>query len=81
MRSGEPVATDESTVIAKSFLDAIVVENSQSDGCFPNPTWANESNRGTVFSESNNPLDQLVASETDLRWWGRQFPRRDAVQT
>jgi len=75
MRSGELVATDESAMITKPFPDAIVMEDSQGDGCFPDSTCTNESDRCTVFSESNDPLDQLVASKTGLRWWGRGFPR------
>ena len=74
MRGGELVATDESTVIAKPFLDAIVVEDNQGDRRFPDSTCTNESDRCSVFSESNDPLDQLVASETCLRRWGRGFP-------
>jgi len=75
MRSGELVATDESTVVVKPFLDTMVVEDSQGDRCFPKSTWTNESDRCTVFSETDDPLNQLVTSETGLRWWGRGFPR------
>jgi len=45
MRSGELVATDESTVITKPFFDTIVVEDSQGDRCFSDSTWTDESNR------------------------------------
>ena len=37
-RGGELIAADEPTVVSKPFLDAIVVEDSQSDGRFPNPS-------------------------------------------
>jgi len=81
VRSGELVATDESTVTAEPFLDSVVVEDSQSDGRFPDPACTDESNRRVVFSVADDPLDQLVASETRLRRWGRQFSRRGAVRT
>jgi len=75
VRSGELVASDESTVIAKPFLDVIVVKDSQSDRCFPDSTWTDESDWCAVFGETNDPLDQFVTSETGLRWWGRRFAR------
>jgi len=40
--SWELITTDESTVIAKPVLDVIVVQNSKSDGRFPDPPRANE---------------------------------------
>jgi len=81
MRSEKLVATDESTMIVKPFLDAIVVEDSQGDKCFPDSTWTDESDQGKVFGKANDPPDQLVASETGLRGCGRQFFRRDATRT
>ena len=42
-RGGELVTTDEPTVGSKPFLDMIVVEDSQSDGCLPVPAWTDES--------------------------------------
>ena len=56
-RSRELIATDESPVIAKFVLDAIMVENSERDGCFPNPPRTDESNGFQVFSKSDNLLD------------------------
>ena len=53
-RGRELIATDESTIIAKSFLNAMVVQDSEGDGCFPNPPCANESDRFKVFSETND---------------------------
>ena len=47
-RSRELVAADESTVVSKLFLDAIVVEDGQSDGRLPDPPWADESNRSEI---------------------------------
>jgi hypothetical protein len=70
------VTTDEPAVLAKSFLDAIVVEEIQGNGCLANSTSTDESNGCEVFSKANNLLDQLVASEAG-RWWGRRFSRRD----
>ena len=69
-RSRELVAADESTVIAKPFLDAIVMEDSESDRSFPNPPCPDKSNGFEVFSESNDLVDQFVTSETGpwRRW-------------
>jgi len=38
----ELVATDESTVVAKPFPGAIVVEDNQGNRTFPDPTRTNE---------------------------------------
>ena len=70
-RGGELVATDESAVGSKSFLDAIVVENGQCDGCFPNPTCTDESDWSEMFGEADDLVDQLLASETGPRRRGR----------
>ena len=57
---GELVATNEPTVISEPFLDAIVVEDSQSDGSFPNPPapmraiGVRFSVRSTIFSISSS---------------------------
>ena len=69
--SGELVATNEPTVISEPFLDAIVVEDSQSDGSFPNPPCTDEGDWGEVFREVDDFLDQLVAPETGPRWQRR----------
>jgi hypothetical protein len=71
-RSRELIATDESTVLAKPFLDAIVVEDGEGDGCFPDPPCTDESDGFQVFSESDDLLDQLFASETGP--WRRGRP-------
>ena len=42
-RGGELVATDETTVVAKSFLDAIVMEDGQGDGCLADSPCTDES--------------------------------------
>ena len=56
-RRGELVTTDEPAVISEPFLDSIVVEDGQGDGCFPNPSWTDESDRSKVFCEANDLLD------------------------
>jgi hypothetical protein len=71
-RGGEFVATDEPTVMAKPLLDAIVVEDGQSDGGLSNSAGTDESDGREVFCETNDLLDQLVASKDGPRrlWWG-----------
>ena len=56
-RGRELVATNKPTLVSKTFLDAIVVEDSQSDGRFPDPTWTDESDWREVFGEVNDLLD------------------------
>ena len=56
-RGGEFVAADESTVVAKPFLDPIVVEDSQSDGCLANPTGTNESYGCEVYCQFDDLFD------------------------
>ena len=70
-RGGEFVATDEPAVVSKPLLDTIVVEDSQGDGCFPDPPRTDESDGCEIFSETNDLVDQLVASKTGPWWWGR----------
>ena len=77
---GELVATNEPTVVSKPFLYAIVVEDSQSDGGFPNPPCTDEGNRGEVSCEADDLLDQLVAPEAGPWRRRRQFSRRNAMQ-
>ena len=59
----ELVATDEPTVIAKPFLDAIVVEDGQSDGRLPDPTYTEESDGCQAVHETDDLFDQFVASK------------------
>ena len=69
------VTPNESTVVAKSLLDLIVVEDRQGDGGFADPTGTNEGNWSKALSEIDYVLDQLVASE-ECPWWQRwRFPR------
>jgi hypothetical protein len=69
--SQELVTTDESAVIAESVLDAIVVEEGESDGGFSDSPCANKGDGFEVFGETDELLDQLVTSKTCPGWWGR----------
>ena len=62
-RSRELIATDESSVLAKSFLDPIMVEDGERNRCLPNPPRTDESDGFQIFSQSNNLFDQLAASK------------------
>ena len=70
-RNGELIKSDESTALAKSFFDSFVVEDSESNGGFPGPTCTDKSDRFEAFSQSDDLLDQVVASETVPRWRGK----------
>ena len=70
-RSGELVATDESTVGAESLFEAIVVEDGQSDGRLPDAASTNESDGCQAFGQANDLFYQLAAAETDSRCRGR----------
>ena len=78
-RGRELIAADESAVVSEPPHDAVVVEDSQSDGSLSDPSCADESNRGEIFCETDDVVDQLVAPEADPRRWGRQFSRRGAM--
>jgi len=69
----ELIATDKSTVVTKPLLDAVVVQDGQSDGRLADPASTDESNWGEIFRETDDLLDQLVASEEDSRWRGWGF--------
>jgi len=51
------ITTDESAVVAKSILDAIVVKDGQRDRCLADPSGTDESDRCQVFCETNDLLD------------------------
>ena len=72
-RGRELVTTDEPTVVAKPFLDAIVVENGQGDGSFPNPTYPDERDWCAAVGETNDLLNQFIASESGPWWRGWGF--------
>ena len=69
----ELVTTDEPPVVAKPLLNAIVVEDSQRDRRFANPTYTNEGDRTEAFGKADNVFDEVLASEAIPRWWGRGF--------
>jgi len=73
-RRRELVATEEPTVVAKPLPDAIVMEDRQSDRGLPDTRYSDESDGCAVFCETNDPVNQFVASKADRRW-GRGFPR------
>jgi len=64
----ELVTSDESTIPPKPLLDAIVMEDRESDGRLANSTCANESDGGQIFCKANDLLDRLVASKTGPGW-------------
>ena len=72
-RGRELVATEESTVLAKLLLDPIVVEDGQSDRGLPDPPCADEGDWSEVSRETNDLVNQLVASKAGPRRWGRGF--------
>ena len=80
-RSRELVAGDESTVMPEPRLDAVVVEDRESNGCLPNSCSTDEGNWFEIFCETNGLLDQLGASETGPRSRGRRYSWRGAVKT
>ena len=63
---GELVATDEPAAVAKPFLDAIVVEGSQSNGGLANSAGTDESDEREVFRQCNHTADQLATSKQAL---------------
>ena len=63
-RSGELIAADESAVIAKSFLDPIIVEDSEGNRRFSDSPCTDQSDGFEVFSQSDDLVDQLSTSET-----------------
>jgi len=62
MRSGESVTTDEPTVVPKPLLDVIVMKDSQGDRSLANPAGTDEGDWCEAFRETDNLLNQLVAS-------------------
>ena len=78
-RGRELVTADEPAVISEPFLDARVVEDGQGDGRLANTTGADESDRGEVFCETDDLLDQFVATETGPWRLGRELSGRNTV--
>jgi hypothetical protein len=79
-RRRETITTDETTVITKPVLDAVVVENREGDRRFPDPTRSYESNRFEVPGKANDFLDEFLPPEAGSGRWGRWFSLRDAIQ-
>ena len=79
-RRGELIAADESTVTAKPFFDAMMVEDGECNRCFPDPPCTDEGDGFEVFGKTDDLFDQLLTPETDSRWWGRHLSRKDAVE-
>lgn len=71
VRCWELVTPDETTVLAKTLFDAIVMKEGQCDGRLSYASSANESYRQEALGETNDFLDQPVASETGPRRRGR----------
>ena len=74
----ELVAADESTLAAETLLDAILMEDIESNGSFSDSPRTDESDWSEVFSEINDLFDQFATSKTSPRRRGRRFSRRDA---
>jgi len=70
-RRWELIASDEPTVLAKPLLDAIVMEDLQSDGSLADSASTDESNRSQVLRQADDLLDQLVPSKEDPGRRGR----------
>ena len=66
-RGWELITSNKPTILVKPLLDAMMMEDSKSDRCFADSSSTDESDRGQVFGETNDPFDQLVASETGPR--------------
>ena len=70
-RGGELVAANEPAVVAKTLLDAIVMEDGQGNGCLADSTSTDESKWSEGFSQADYLLDQVVSSKKRPRWWWR----------
>jgi hypothetical protein len=70
-RGWKLIASDKSSVFAKSFFDQLVVEGGEGDRCFPDPSRANESDGFQICRKFNNLPDQFIAPKTGPRRRGR----------
>jgi len=70
-RGGELVTADEPAVDAKSLLDAIVVEDNESDGRLADSASTNEGKGSEASRKADELLGQLVSSKEVPRWWWR----------
>ena len=78
-RGRELIAADESTIVAEPLLDPVVVEDGKSNRRFPDSACTDEGDWSEIFGETDDALDELLASEAGPRRLGRQFSERDAV--
>ena len=78
MGGRELVAADESTLAAETLLDAILMEDIESNGSFSDSPRTDESDWSEVFSEIDDLFDQFATSKTGPQRRGRRFSRRDA---
>jgi len=74
-RGRELIAANKSTVMAKSLLDPVVVENGQRDRGLADSASTNQGDRNKVLGEIDCLLDQLVASEERSWGWGWRLSR------
>ena len=56
-RGGELIATDEPAIVTETLLDAVFMENGQSDGGLADSSSTNESEWSEVFCKADDPLD------------------------
>ena len=71
--SGELIATDESTIVSKLGLDAIVVEDGERDRRLSNPACTDEGDWFEAFCKFDDLLDYIVTSNADPEGRGRGF--------
>ena len=71
------ITTNESAVITKPVFDAVVVKDSEGNGCFSNPPRADQSHGSEVFCETDYFVNKVVSSETGPRRRRRKFPKSD----
>jgi len=53
----ELVTSNKPTILAKPLFDAMVMKNSQSNGCLADSASTDESDWSQVFGETDDPLD------------------------
>ena len=69
------VATDESTVVAESLFDPIVMKDGKGNRRLSDPTGTDESDGLEVFGQANDLLNQLATSETGSWRRRRRFAK------
>jgi len=70
-RRRESVTSDEPTILAEPLLDAIVMEDIQSDGGLADPANTEESDWTETFCQGDNLVNQIVTPKAGFRRWGR----------